>query len=390
MALHKEQRGWNTTEKEAYTVVHYVHKLAHYLKNGLDFMVYTDHSALVSILRNPKDQAKLLRWSLSLLPFANRMLVQHWPGKNMPSDFVSRHPAYREEAKLQINPSQLILSPLSEEDMQGINTGKAASFVVQFNNYNVEDNLHIESKKLAQMQINDEIFGPIYKATKRGETKCTTEHVKNKSRQEKVNRLLENETFKISDKGILRRLREECGDWEAVIPEGMQMFILAATHDAPLGGHLGAEKMLPKLQGRFWWPNMKTTVEDWYKQCHLCQMTKERKRRKRGLLQSMIAFTSMDLIGPLPETSDGNKYLLVWMDHHTRWVEAMPIKNKEAITMAKAFHKNIVCRYGAPFVLMSDRGKEFLNQVFAEYNVLIGTARLYTSPYHPETDGLVE
>jgi hypothetical protein len=91
-----------------------------------------------------------------------------------------------------------------------------------------------------------------------------------------------------------------------------------------------------------------------------------------------FAFTSMDLIGLLPETANGNKYLLVWTDHHTRWVEAVPIKNKEALTVAKAFHEHVVCRFGAPFVVMSDRGKEFLNAVMSTSSARQDSTRVHT------------
>ncbi len=83
VALLPTQRNWQTTEREAYAVVHYVHKLAHYLDNGQNFTVFTDHEALQAALKGVK--GKLLRWSLSLAPYVNRLHVRHMAGKTMPA-----------------------------------------------------------------------------------------------------------------------------------------------------------------------------------------------------------------------------------------------------------------------------------------------------------------
>lgn len=394
LALQREQRAWNTTEKEAYAVVHYVQKLQRYLDNGLDFLVFTDHSALVTILKNPKDKGKLLRWSLSLLPFANHMLIQHWPGKDQVADFFSRHPSYRELAKLKISPSRLVLTPMSDEEISSAGNLIPNALAVRFANKTFETNMIQETTKLMKMQLEDPFTSALYQAVMSQTQECDRA-IEQKIR-DRVNHTLrkDGERFRIGTDAVLKRFNDK-DIAETVVPEGLQLFVLASIHDSPLGGHLASDKMISKLKDRFWWPRMATDVEDWNRACHLCQMHKTKRRHQRGKLQTMTAYepfalTSMDLIGPLPETARGNKYLLVWTDHHTRWVEAIAIPDKSAMTVAKAFHENIVTRYGPPFVVMSDRGSEFLNKIFNEYNLLMGTARFTSSPYHPETDGMVE
>ena len=66
------------------------------------------------------------------------------------------------------------------------------------------------------------------------------------------------------------------------------------------------------------------------------------------------------------------------------------MSDKTAISVADAFFSNIVCRFGMPSVIHSDQGREFENKVMYELCILGGTHKTKTTPYHPESDGLVE
>eukprot|EP00731_Ephydatia_muelleri_P003023 Em0001g3023a len=68
---------------------------------------------------------------------------------------------------------------------------------------------------------------------------------------------------------------------------------------------------------------------------------------------------AMDIMGPLPETSRGNKYILVIADYFTKWSEAYPIPNMEAITVAICLVNEFICRFGVPEQLHSDQGRNF-------------------------------
>eukprot|EP00731_Ephydatia_muelleri_P019297 Em0012g122a len=68
---------------------------------------------------------------------------------------------------------------------------------------------------------------------------------------------------------------------------------------------------------------------------------------------------AMDIMGPLPETSRGNKYILVIADYFTKGSEAYPIPNMEAITVAKCLVNEFICRFGVPEQLHSDQGRNF-------------------------------
>lgn len=98
---------------------------------------------------------------------------------------------------------------------------------------------------------------------------------------------------------------------------------------------------------------------------------------------------SMDILGPLPQTKRGNKYILVVADEFTKWTEAYAMCNQEAETVAHHV-KGFVCRWGAPREIHTDQGRQFESRLFQEMCKLMGVVKTRTSPYHPQSDGQVE
>ena len=71
----------------------------------------------------------------------------------------------------------------------------------------------------------------------------------------------------------------------------------------------------------------------------------------------------IDLMGAYPTTDNGNKYIFTCTDYFTKWVEAFPIPEKSAIQVAKCLVK-LFCRHGAPEKILTDQGREFVNEVY--------------------------
>ncbi|XP_011631100.1 uncharacterized protein K02A2.6-like [Pogonomyrmex barbatus] len=98
----------------------------------------------------------------------------------------------------------------------------------------------------------------------------------------------------------------------------------------------------------------------------------------------------MDILGPLPVSSLGNKYLLIVVDCFTKWVEAFPLKNMRATTVAEIFVNQVVSRYGVPLELYIDQGRSFESQLFQELMRILGIRKTRTTALHPQSDGQVE
>ena len=166
-------------------------------------------------------------------------------------------------------------------------------------------------------------------------------------------------------------------------------------HSGMLEGHLGVDKTVAKIRERFYWPGMYHDVEQWVSTCHSCATRKTAPQRNRGPLQTIkvgypLQLVAVDILGPLPESSTGNSYILVAADHFTKWMEAYAIPNQEAVTVAKKLVDQMFCRFSPPDQLHLDQGKQFESAVVQEICKILGMQKSRTSPYHPQCDGVVE
>ena len=97
----------------------------------------------------------------------------------------------------------------------------------------------------------------------------------------------------------------------------------------------------------------------------------------------------MDIVGPFPRTDKGNAYILVIGDYFTKWVEAYPMKDMEAASVAACLY-DFICRYGAPDFLHTDQGKNFESTLISDLCKLLGIVKTRTTPYHLQSDGMIE
>jgi len=98
----------------------------------------------------------------------------------------------------------------------------------------------------------------------------------------------------------------------------------------------------------------------------------------------------VDIVGLLPITRERNRYIVVAMDYFSRWPEAKPLKTANADTVATFLYEEIICRFGAPRILQSDRGTHFVNELIQRLTKKFKIKHSLSSPYHLQSNGLVE
>ena len=98
---------------------------------------------------------------------------------------------------------------------------------------------------------------------------------------------------------------------------------------------------------------------------------------------------ALDIVGPLPE-SDGFKYILLIGDQFSKWYEAVPMQNQEATTLAKCFVDCWVLRFGCPANLHSDKGTNYMSNLFKNMCKELGIDRTSTTAYHPQGNAMIE
>ena len=182
---------------------------------------------------------------------------------------------------------------------------------------------------------------------------------------------------------------------QLVLPANLVKNVLEGLHSTLVGGHMGAAKTLEKVRARFYWPGQRNDVDMWCKKCAICNSRKAPLGRARAPLEISLAQrplqrVAMDILGPLPETPRGNRYILVIGDYFTKWKETFPLKDTEALTIARVFVNQFVCRFGVPDSVHTDQGKNFEAKIIKEICTLLDIKKTRTTAYHPQSDGLVE
>ena len=169
-------------------------------------------------------------------------------------------------------------------------------------------------------------------------------------------------------------------------------FILFGLHN--LSGHFGKDNTIQKARKRFWWYTMDKDIREYVSYCDICQ--RRGKPQQREPLHPNTNFfepfdqIGIDLVGPLPITPRGNRYIVVATDYLTKWPEVKAIPEASANAVAKFLFENIVCRYGCPSILLSDQGTHFKNDLIENLCHQLGIRHKYSSTYYPQTNGLTE
>jgi transposase InsO family protein len=74
------------------------------------------------------------------------------------------------------------------------------------------------------------------------------------------------------------------------------------------------------------------------------------------------------------------------MDQFTKYAELIPVPDQTAAICAKISVTTIIARHGTPKFVVSDRGSQFLSELFTETCKLLKAGRICTSGYHPQSN----
>ena len=181
------------------------------------------------------------------------------------------------------------------------------------------------------------------------------------------------------------------------IPKQQRAGVMFACHDHLLsGGHQGVKRTYEKVRARYYWPNMFKDIEEWCQGCRECMMRKSPGGLRLSMSQIPIPsepweYISVDVMGPFVTAEEsGNKFVVVFCDLLTRYVETIPLRVQDALSLARGLVERIVCRHGCPRLILSDRGLPFLSKLAHEVYRLLRVRKMDTAGYRPQTNGLVE
>jgi hypothetical protein len=160
-------------------------------------------------------------------------------------------------------------------------------------------------------------------------------------------------------------------------------------------GHFGERRTVHLLLLTYWWQGLGTDVASVLKTCEVCDRvnTATFNAPQPDLnslpIEGLFYRWGVDLCGPFDTTSRNNQYAMVCIEHFSKWVEIIPIPNKESATVAFTFLHSVLSRFGSCAEVLTDQGREFQGD-FAQLLLQCFIDHRTTSPNHPQADGLAE
>lgn len=410
-AMNTHEQSYCVTRKELLAVVTALRKFHTYLY-GQEILLRTDNAA-VSWMRNLKTPTgQMARWLQELSTY--NLLVTHRPGrKHSNADALSRKPcsACLHQQKVNIEDEADCIDHVPDEQVDIITTEEPNSYAAigattrkQALNEAAMELTHNQClldgwdpMSLSQEQRDDPNIGLVYLALRNAKARPAWNQVSEGSAALKT--LWRHwDRLEIKANMLYRRWSDGTNSesiLQLIVPECKKTDVFHFFHEIPSAAHLGFDKTLEKVRHSFYWPAMTADIRRFIKTCDKCTARKlSREKNKAPLGQYLVGEpmerVAVDILGPLPLSSSGNRYALVMSDCFTKWTECVAIPNQEAKTVAQAFVNNFVCRFGAPLQLHSDQGKCFESKLFNEVCSLLDIEKTRTTSMRPQANGTVE
>ena len=413
--LNQAEGNYCITDKELLAVRYFIEYYRQYLL-GRTFTVRTDHQALIWLFSLKEPKGRIARWVEILSAFD--FTVEYRPGnKHGNADAMSRC----------LNPRECDCP--QTDNLEYLKCGPCAKCMQRAENmssslpcYNVQDSNEKESDlvniiktrnqkekdnwtiwpagytrmNLQSMQEKDEDIGPIRQWQKQ-ETRPDRKEIETNSPATRHYWFLWG-SLKIID-GLLYKEFHKHDDtghyYQLLTPRKMKEDVLKQMHNSIVSGHLGNKKTKEKIKQRFYWFEMREDIRIWISKCEICASIKPPQKTFKAPLGSMPTGApwdrlATDILGPLPVTPRGNRYILGVTDYFTKWIEVFPVPNQTAETCANVILNEVICRYGCPLSIHSDQGRNFESDIFQELCQLLEIRKTRTSPRNPKGNGQIE
>src|SRR3569832_1343824 len=363
-ALKAAERNYTTTEKEALAVV-WACKYFRYYLLGRHFIVETDHNSLRWLINVKDPSCRLRRWGIQLQEYT--YTIRYVNGKlNQAADILSRNPIHQ--------PTVNVIC--------------------------VDPNLETETPDESSSPPEPSLEPVLPNLT-------PTTHQQASSRDPWIQHILTELSKPIPNPTLTDRyyLHDSCHNHQQpptkklthppqlVIPQSLRQTFLSAFHDSIFGGHFSAHNTLQTIQQKYWWPKMESDIITWTRNCAVC-LKRAITPKHTTYLKTITVTPPWDMIAcdclSMPISDSGNHTIVVFMDYFSKFPEAFPVADIKATTIADLLLQEIIPRHGCPRHLLTAQGTNFTSHLLMNVCKLLRLHKMFMTPYHPQTDGMVE
>ena len=443
--LNSQQQKYSVTRRELLAVITFMNQFRHYLL-GRNFLLRTDHGSLRWIFEFKDPKGQIARW-LEVLAQYNFDIV-HRPGsKHGNADSLSRRDYDQNKCNhgeddttdCQVCPEiQTEWEQFNKEvddvvDLGHSNNSTRKERLSRLEGYCLRAFTRGQAKELEQLEDSvkqgqeidsygrreitaETMFMPSYSLTdiqtlQREDVDLEILHswIDKKYLPDRdevaqfspaVRKYWLNSENLIRKRGILYQKKltytpERVEVLQLLVPKVLRSEIIRNNHDILMAGHFGVNKTSRRIKQRFHWYQMDTDIRIYIGKCVQCNKTKDPgKRPKAKMKKYLVGYPldrlALDIMGPLPLTRDKNKFILVIGDYFTRWMEAYSLPSQHAENIAEKLVHEFISRYGTPYEIHTDQGRNFESQLFQEVLKLLEVKKTRTTAYRPSSNGLIE
>lgn len=366
-------------------------KFRHYLL-GARFTVVTDNNPL-TYFRTAKLGALEQRWASQLAQFD--FDIKYRPGKINPADALSRLPidSAAEPPSTSMPPEIGVVHEVWCEqqesdvvpDVSAPGNATVPERLVDKTEPATEILPRLSTSDLEQLQRQDTVIGQVLAAW--------PAKPKTDLKERPLQVLVRQYPRLFLQAGVLYRqvADQQLGHLEQlVLPSALRPDILAALHDNM--GHQGYERTMELLRTRVYWPGMYGEAKSYVSDCERCTMG------RRPILHTtsshLLASRPLEILAidftKLESASDGRDNVLVLTDVFSKFSQAIPTRDQQAITVAQVLVRDWFQRYGVPERIHSDQGRDFESKLVKELCAIYNIKKTRTTPYHPQGNAQCE
>ena len=393
-SLSSSERNYGITDLETLAVVWAITHFRCYIY-GHALTVYTDHSAVRSVLETPSPSGRHARWWTRVYGSGIRSInIIYRSGKaNSNADALSRNPV-GEAPKEGVGESEVQVATITSESggatcNNSPGEGMSGQTAVIPSDPTISDLLvrrHIgaDETPFVTEQSKDPTLADMIKYLDTKQLPPNPQQAQRVLFQSPLFTLVNSVLHFTKGNSIPR----------PIVPRHLRQQLMEDNHRGPYGSHFSHNKLFQTISRHWWWQGMYADITQFVRNCPECTIVSGGERSVVPPLHPIPVQRPFQILGvdimDLPVTKQGNRHVLVFQDYLSKWPMVYAMPDQRAHRIARILCEEIIPMFGVPEALLSDRGANLLSHLMRDVCQILRIKIINTTSYHPQCNGMVE